>query len=108
MNRLDLVEKPRLRDDVPDFRPGDTVKVHVRVVEGTRERIDWDLPDLFVVDGGRGQLNVALAAARDLGLHELPIVGLAKEKTIPGYPARMKEEGDGEWSPLASTSTSGW
>src|SRR5215471_16813540 len=56
--------------------------------EGTRDRIDWDLPDLFVVDGGRGQLNVALAAARDLGLHELPIVGLAKEKNIPGYPAR--------------------
>jgi large subunit ribosomal protein L19 len=28
-----------LRDDLPDFRPGDTVKVHVRVVEGSRERI---------------------------------------------------------------------
>jgi excinuclease ABC subunit C len=41
---------------------------------------EWDLPDLFVVDGGRGQLAVALAAARDLGLHELPIVALAKEK----------------------------
>jgi excinuclease ABC subunit C len=40
----------------------------------------WELPDLFVVDGGRGQLNVALAAARDLGLHDLPIVGLAKER----------------------------
>ncbi len=40
----------------------------------------WDLPDLFVVDGGRGQLGVALAAAHDLGLHELPIVSLAKEK----------------------------
>jgi len=40
----------------------------------------WELPDLFVVDGGRGQLAVALAAARDLGLHELPIVGLAKER----------------------------
>jgi excinuclease ABC subunit C len=59
--------------------------------EGTRDRIDWDLPDLFVVDGGRGQLSVALAAARDLGLHELPIVALAKEKTIAGYPARAKE-----------------
>ncbi|MBX3262729.1 MAG: excinuclease ABC subunit UvrC [Labilithrix sp.] len=42
--------------------------------------VDWDLPDLFVVDGGRGQLAVALAAARDLGLHDLPIVALAKEK----------------------------
>ncbi len=41
---------------------------------------DWELPDLFVVDGGRGQLGVALTAARDLGLHDLPIVALAKEK----------------------------
>jgi excinuclease ABC subunit C len=40
----------------------------------------WDLPDLFVVDGGRGQLGVALAAARDLGVFDLPIVGIAKEK----------------------------
>jgi excinuclease ABC subunit C len=40
----------------------------------------WDLPDLFVVDGGRGQLGVALAAAGDLGLSGLPIVGLAKER----------------------------
>lgn len=48
--------------------------------DGERERAEWDLPDLFVVDGGKGQLAVALAAARDLGLHELPIVALAKEK----------------------------
>lgn len=40
----------------------------------------WMLPDLFVVDGGRGQLGVALAAAGDLGLRDLPIVGLAKER----------------------------
>jgi excinuclease ABC subunit C len=39
-----------------------------------------ELPDLFVVDGGRGQLKVALTAARDLGLHDLPIAGLAKER----------------------------
>jgi excinuclease ABC subunit C len=43
----------------------------------------WDLPDLVVVDGGRGQLAVALAAAHDLGLHDLAIVGLAKEKETP-------------------------
>jgi excinuclease ABC subunit C len=41
---------------------------------------EWDLPDLFVVDGGKGQLAVALAAAHDLGLHDLPVVALAKEK----------------------------
>ena len=39
MNPTDLVDRAFLRDDVPSFRPGDTVKVHVRVVEGNRERI---------------------------------------------------------------------
>src|SRR6059036_27139 len=39
MNKTDLVEVPRLRDDLPDFGPGDTVRVHVRVAEGGRERI---------------------------------------------------------------------
>jgi large subunit ribosomal protein L19 len=39
MNKTDLVEKPRLREDIPLFRPGDTVKVHVRVAEAGRERI---------------------------------------------------------------------
>ena len=38
MNPTDIVDREYLRDDVPDFRPGDTLKVHVRVVEGTRER----------------------------------------------------------------------
>ena len=39
MNPTDLVDRSRLRDDIPEFAPGDTVKVHVRVVEGSRERI---------------------------------------------------------------------
>ena len=39
MNPTDLVDRDTLRDDIPEFRPGDTVKVHVRVVEGNRERI---------------------------------------------------------------------
>lgn len=39
MNDLQLLEKAQLRDDIPEFRAGDTVKVHVRVVEGGRERI---------------------------------------------------------------------
>ena len=39
MNKTDLVEQSFLRRDVPPFRPGDTVKVHVRVVEGNRERV---------------------------------------------------------------------
>ena len=39
MNTLDALDAESLRTDVPDFRPGDTLKVHVRVVEGSRERI---------------------------------------------------------------------
>lgn len=39
MNKTDLVDKAYLRADRPEFRPGDTVKVHVRVVEAGRERI---------------------------------------------------------------------
>jgi large subunit ribosomal protein L19 len=39
MNPTDLVDRGSLRDDVPEFSPGDTVKVHVRVVEGNRERV---------------------------------------------------------------------
>ena len=39
MNTLDALDADSLRADIPDFRPGDTVKVHVRVVEGTRSRI---------------------------------------------------------------------
>ena len=39
MHRTDLVDRAQLRDDIPDFAPGDTLKVHVRVVEGSRERV---------------------------------------------------------------------
>ncbi|HHY97877.1 MAG TPA: 50S ribosomal protein L19 [Firmicutes bacterium] len=36
---IDTIEQGMLRDDIPDFRPGDTVRVHVKVVEGGRQRI---------------------------------------------------------------------
>jgi len=39
MHILDHVDAASLRSDIPDFRPGDTVKVHVNIVEGTRSRI---------------------------------------------------------------------
>ncbi|HEX6222502.1 MAG TPA: 50S ribosomal protein L19 [Acidimicrobiia bacterium] len=39
MNDLQAVENAHVRDDIPEFRAGDSVKVHVRVVEGGRERI---------------------------------------------------------------------
>ena len=39
MNLLDTVEKQQLRTDIPSFKPGDTVKVHVKIKEGDKERI---------------------------------------------------------------------
>ena len=39
MHRTDLVDRASLRDDIPEFASGDTLKVHVRVVEGNRERV---------------------------------------------------------------------
>ncbi len=39
MNMIDIIEQEQLRQDIPDFGPGDSVKVHAKVVEGGRERI---------------------------------------------------------------------
>jgi large subunit ribosomal protein L19 len=39
MHPLDSVDAASMRSDIPDFRPGDTLKVHVRVIEGNRSRI---------------------------------------------------------------------
>ena len=39
MHIIDEITKDQLRSDIPAFRPGDTVRVHVKVIEGTRERV---------------------------------------------------------------------
>ena len=39
MNTIDQIESAYLRDDIPDFAPGDSVRVHVRVIEGGKERV---------------------------------------------------------------------
>ncbi len=39
MNRLDSIENTQLRDNIPNFQPGDTVKVFVRIQEGNKERL---------------------------------------------------------------------
>jgi excinuclease ABC subunit C len=78
---------PSSRDAAPQTAEPDVLEAAeplsmapARETDDDVERSQWDLPDLFVVDGGRGQLGVALAAAHDLGLHDLAIVGLAKER----------------------------
>jgi large subunit ribosomal protein L19 len=39
MNRLDSVEKLQIKENIPNFQPGDTLKVHVRIKEGNKERL---------------------------------------------------------------------
>ena len=52
MNTLDQIEAAYLRDDLPDFRPGDNVRINVRVVEGGRERIQTFEGVVISRDGG--------------------------------------------------------
>ena len=48
--------------------------------EGVAEELRWRLPDLVVIDGGLGQVNAARGVLDELGLHDMPVIGLAKER----------------------------
>ncbi len=91
---------------VADQDPGEET---VQVTEEDPQIVDDDeprerstarrgrLPDLIVVDGGKGQLGMACAELQRLGLHNVPIIGLAKEfEEIyrPGRPAPLRLPGD--------------
>jgi len=55
--------------------------------EGVAEELRWRLPDLVVIDGGLGQVNVAREVLDSLGFHDMPAIGLAKEREeifLPG------------------------
>ncbi|MFL5757434.1 MAG: excinuclease ABC subunit UvrC [Chloroflexota bacterium] len=57
--------------------------------EGNEEERRWAMPDLVIVDGGKPQVNAAKEVLDELGLHELPVAGLAKEREelfLPGVP----------------------
>lgn len=49
---MSLVEATQLRDDIPDFAAGDTVRVHVRVIEGDKERIQMYEGVVIAIQGG--------------------------------------------------------
>jgi large subunit ribosomal protein L19 len=74
MKATDLIDNESLRDDIPDFAPGDEVKVHVRVVEGGKERVQVFQGNVIARQGG--------------GLHETYTVrklsyGVGVERTFP-------------------------
>jgi excinuclease ABC subunit C len=58
--------------------------------EGGAEERRWAMPDLVLIDGGRGQVSAAKAVLDELGLHDLPLAGIAKEREelfLPGVAA---------------------
>ncbi|HSB68797.1 MAG TPA: excinuclease ABC subunit UvrC [Candidatus Methylomirabilis sp.] len=89
--------QPR-RSDYKRFRiqsvPGADDYAMLHELLGRRfTRVEWPLPDLLLIDGGRGQLNVGVLAAKEAGLADLPLASLAKEEELvfrPGRPAPIQ------------------
>ncbi len=78
-----------------------------RLRRGKNEEEGWELPDLLVVDGGKGQLGVAVRAVEDLGVTNLELASIAK----PRVTATGEEEGErvfrpGQKNPIAVRSSS--
>ena len=51
MKPTDIVDKQNLRTDIPELRPGDEVKVHVRIKEGDKERVQVFQGDVIAIEG---------------------------------------------------------
>jgi excinuclease ABC subunit C len=56
--------------------------------EGNAEELRWAMPDLVIIDGGKGQVAAAKEVLDELGLHDLPLAGLAKEREELFLPGR--------------------
>ncbi len=75
----------RAADPDAEFSQESPLEAQRRLAREGRAKIV--LPDLVIVDGGKGQLGMAVRELRALGLHELPVIGLAKQREeifIPG------------------------
>ncbi|MCL1597803.1 MAG: 50S ribosomal protein L19 [Actinomycetia bacterium] len=81
MNTIEEIEAAQLRDDIPDFGPGDTVRVQVRVIEGSRERVQAFEGVVIGRSGGSGaratftvrKLSFGVGVERIFPLHS-PII----------------------------------
>ena len=58
--------------------------------EGAEEALRWAMPDLVIIDGGKGQVSAAKEVLDELGLHDLPMAGLAKEREELFLPGRLE------------------
>ena len=82
MNLIDAIEKEQLKDDVPEFLPGDTVKVHLKVIEGARERVQ-----VFegVVIGRKGTSSRETFTVRKITF------GISVERVFPVHSPRIQK-----------------
>ena len=74
--------------------------------EGVEEARRWAMPDLVIVDGGKGQVSAAKAVLDELGLHDLPLAGLAKEREELFLPGRDRARSSCRRRRRRSTSSS--
>jgi excinuclease ABC subunit C len=82
------------RYKVREAPPGDDYAALREVLQRRLARLDEDpAPDLLLIDGGKGQLSAARAAAADLGLRDLPLASIAKERDRESRTARVKRHG---------------
>jgi large subunit ribosomal protein L19 len=77
---IERIEREQLRDDVPDFKSGDTVRVHVKVVEGEKERIQ--VFEGTVIRRSRGSIR-AMFTVRKISY------GVGVERTFPVHSPRV-------------------
>jgi large subunit ribosomal protein L19 len=82
MNIIDLLEEEQIRDDVPELSPGDTVRVHVKVVEGTRERIQ--VFEGLIIGLQRGGVRRSVTVRRTAH-------GVGVERTFPIHSPRLAQ-----------------
>ena len=62
MNILDRIDQEQMRFDLPEFRPGDTIKVHIRIIEGNKERVQ--VFQGVVIKRKRGTMNATFTVRK--------------------------------------------
>ena len=80
MNIIEALDKEQFRSDIPDFRAGDTVKVYVKVVEGTRERVQL-FEGVVISRSGSG--------IREMFTVRRISYGIGVERTFPVHSPRL-------------------
>lgn len=80
MNIIKMIEDEQLRDDLPKFNVGDTVQVHYRIVEGTRERIQLYEGTVIKIQGGGARQTFTVRRIS---------YGVGVERTFPMHSPRI-------------------